>query len=1268
MSKLAVLREDVVQIKFEIEENPFADLLREIEELKAALSASSSDLDELRDNLRRTGSDSDSTSDNFDDLNRILRNMNSNNLNNLEDDIRDSNNEAKKSAGIFNKFAKSLGNVAKQAGAKTWSGIKTGIKGIATSIGVVSTGLSAVMGFSVKTGMEFEASMSQVAATMGMTADEANYNNEVYAMLANRAKEMGATTKFSASESADALNYLALAGYTAEQAYDALPTILNLATAGGMDLAAASDMVTDAMSALGKEISQENLTQFGDRMAKAAQKSNTSVQQLGEAILTVGGTASDLAGDTVELNTALGILADSGIKGSEGGTHLRNMILSLQQARNSDAAKIFKNMGLSVYDAEGKMRSLGDVFGDLNKQLKGASAEKVNSTLSTIFKQTDLASARAMLAATADSVDGLESIMNAALEDSNTSIAALNINLKDMSANFDTNTTQEQFAAQMLSEFGMNAEQAGILYTGLMSVTDGTARRWDELSGYIANSDGAMQDMADTMSDNLSGRVTEFKSAMEGAGIAIYEAIGSSNLKDLVKEASGWISELTETTEKEGLKGLTKAIPKVFSKITAKISELAPNLIDMAVDLIDNLIIAAEQSEGSIMSSIEKIGASLFNGFLRLVPKVLNSGLRLFTSFLQGLSQKIPDLIPMALDATQTLITSFTTYAPYLLQAGKEVIDTLISSLVEHIPEILTTGLELILGLVQGILSPESITYVLNAALQLITALVNGILDNLGLIVQAAGDLIIGLIEGLVSNIPAIINTAVTLLSNFVISIIENLPYIIETGIEIVVSLALGLIQGIPEILAAIPEFVEALIEGLMSVDWAEVGWGILKGIANGFKKGFSSILGKEENQNNLVHNLIDTKGGAKEIGAAATYMTNTAVSGFSVMEQNMTMIGNQAMMNLTNSIYDNQGIVTNAANQINTEFAASLNKNTEFYPTVQMSDYIVQIPDYTSQVLSDIENNTNKVTTATNQLSSETLSSFSNLKDTKGIGEEAVYNLGLGITTGAGNVITATDTISDELMTSVTRLGAVSLNSDVFQFHDYTNGLENIVNTTESSLSSIPNTFQDTFLQSTNNMNVQLDGMQDNLNNRYEKMKEETRAFSNEITNIFNHINLYQTGKNIANGLNQGMLSMANTITQTAQNLANSVSNTINQALDIHSPSKVTEQSGEFTVLGFEKGIKNMQNKALLAARDMSVEVATTITPTHATYTPENTTISNSRNMNQVNHYNSNFHLTLNGASATDSNERKVKRWIREGIKEANESFTRRNPRIQEV
>lgn len=241
----------------------------------------------------------------------------------------------------------------------------------------------------INVGSGFEASMSQVAATMGITSAAAEFKT-----LSDAAKEMGETTKFSASQAGEALNYLALAGYDANKAVAALPTVLNVAAAGGMELASASDMITDAMSALGLETSQ--MADFSDKLAVTAQKSNTSVSQLGEAILTVGGTAKMLSGGVTEMNTALGILADNGIKGSEGGTALRNVILSLS-APTDTAAAALDSLGVTAFDASGAMRPLQDTFSDLNTALSSLSDQERTAVLNEIFNKVDLKSVNALL-------------------------------------------------------------------------------------------------------------------------------------------------------------------------------------------------------------------------------------------------------------------------------------------------------------------------------------------------------------------------------------------------------------------------------------------------------------------------------------------------------------------------------------------------------------------------------------------------------------------------------------------------------------------------------------------------------------------------------------------------------------------------------------------------------------------------------------------------------------------------------------------------------
>lgn len=326
----------------------------------------------------------------------------------------------------------------------------------------VTMPLAALGAGAVKVGMDFDKSMSQVAATMGMTADDMEEAGGTFEQLRNFAQEMGATTAFSATQAADALNYMALAGYDAETSMKMLPTVLNLAAAGNMDLAAASDMVTDTQTALGLSIEQTQA--LVDQMARTSSTTNTSVAQLGDAMLTVGGTAKILNGGlyqtadgmtvaydgTQELNMVLGVLADNGIKGSEAGTALRNILLSLS-APTDKAAKELEALGIEVYNDQGQLNSMTDIMDDFNAAMANMTDEEKTQAIATIFNKRDIKSVNALLATSTD--------------------------------------------------------------------------RWTEVGEAISGAEGAAQTMADTQLNNLAGAVTLLKSALEGAGIAISDRL-----------------------------------------------------------------------------------------------------------------------------------------------------------------------------------------------------------------------------------------------------------------------------------------------------------------------------------------------------------------------------------------------------------------------------------------------------------------------------------------------------------------------------------------------------------------------------------------------------------------------------------------------------------------------------------------------------------------------------------------------------------------------
>lgn len=365
------------------------------------------------------------------------------------------------------------------------------IKSTATK-GFAAVGASAAAGIgtAIKLGSDFEEAMSSVSAISMATADE-------YEMLSSAARKMGEETKYSATQAANALEYLSLAGYSAEESVEALPKVLNLAAAGGMDLAYASDLLTDSMAVMGLGI--KDMDNFSDQLAMAASKSNTSVQQLGEAVLIAGGQAKLAGMNTVEMNTALGILADNGIKGSEGGTALRNALKNLYTPTSS-AAKAMQALGVKTSDAQGNLRSAQDVLQDLNKGLSKLSE--------------------------ADKIDVMGQI-------------------------FDTRTIA-----------------AG---TALLK---NSGERWNELSGYLKDCDGAAAQMAETMNDNLKGKLTLLGSAAEGLAIAFYDGI-QEPLKNAVDEGASKISELTRSLSGGDLSGALANIGNLLGNTVSLVINLA---------------------------------------------------------------------------------------------------------------------------------------------------------------------------------------------------------------------------------------------------------------------------------------------------------------------------------------------------------------------------------------------------------------------------------------------------------------------------------------------------------------------------------------------------------------------------------------------------------------------------------------------------------------------------------------------------------------------
>ena len=773
-------------------------------------------------------------------------------------------------------------------------GLGTITKTVASATAAAATAVGAMGIAAINTGRELEGAMSQVAATMLIDKTTAE-GKKAFETLENAARECGASTAFSATEAAEALNYLALAGYDADKAATALPTVLKLAGAGAMDLATASDMVTDSMSALGIEATEANLTQFSDQLAKTASKSNTSVAQLGEAILTVGGTAKGLAGDTTELNTALGILADSGLKGAEGGTHLRNMILSLQTARNSNAAALFQEIGLSAYEAEGNMRSLGDVFGDINAALDGASAEKVNSTLSTIFKQTDLASARAMLAATTDSIELLGSVVDASLAESGNSMEALGINLQEMASGFDAATTQEQFAEQMLNQFGFTSEQAGTLYLGLQSVVNGTGNRFGELTKQIEDCAGACENMYDIQQDNLNGDIAKLTSSLSELGNCVYEDLNGP-LREMTQLATSMVGELSNAYKDGGMEGMVEAVGGCLSEIINKIAEYTPQVVSMGVGLLENLISGITDNSGALATAASEVITVFVEGLFTLVPQVILAGIDILTQFVQSMTAQLPQLISTGTQAIVNFVSGIIQRLPEVISTALTLVQTLVSSIGQNAPMLISAAIQLIGNLVLGIVS--MLPQLLQMGIQLILNLAQGIIANLPLLLEIGTQIIVNLVDSITQSLPYLIQGGFELITSLIHGIVQNLPAIAKAAVTIILSLIGGLITAIPQLWAAAKMLPVKIKEAIIDNDWLEIGWNLICSIGEG---------------------IID---GALSIGSS---VLNT-VKGWFGFGDDSEDSGKEASDSFASGINDNAGAVTAAADSMATNVFGSMN------------------------------------------------------------------------------------------------------------------------------------------------------------------------------------------------------------------------------------------------------------------------------------------------------------------------------------------------------
>ena len=474
----------------------------------------------------------------------------------------------------------------------------TGLKAATVAISGTSVALGGVATAAVKTGSDFEKQMSRVQAISGATGED-------FEKLRDQAIQLGADTSFSASSAAEGMENLAAAGFEVNEITEAMPGLLALAAASGEDLAVSSDIAASAIRGFG--LDAEDAAHVADVLAANANKTNSSVSETGEALKYIAPLAQAAGIEFEETAAAIGIMANAGIQGSQAGTTLRAALSRLSKP-TSDMQEVMDELGISFYDSEGKMKSLSEQVGMLQKATEGMTDEQRNNYLVTLYGQEALSGMLALINAGEGSLQEL----TAAYENS------------DGAAQAAADTMQDNLAGAM-EQLGGSAETLGIVFydsisDNLKAAAESATDSVNEITEAFQDGglDAAIEAAGDEFAD-LAVEVADHAPEMVDAAVDFVDSFGKGikkNKKKLIKAAgdmaetmAGGLAKLLPDELEEPVKDAIDAVAESLnSGGLKKGADTFRRTIDTAIDVVGEL---ADVALPVLTESLDFVGNNL---------------------------------------------------------------------------------------------------------------------------------------------------------------------------------------------------------------------------------------------------------------------------------------------------------------------------------------------------------------------------------------------------------------------------------------------------------------------------------------------------------------------------------------------------------------------------------------------------------------------------------------------------------------------------------
>lgn len=491
------------------------------------------------------------------------------------------------------KFDTSVDSSGFQAGIDKIGKFASGaLKATGAIIGGVSTAVAGIGTAAVKTGADFESSMSNVAAISQASAKDME-------ALTEKAKEMGAKTKFSAKESADAFSYMAMAGWKTGDMLNGIEGIMNLAAASGEDLATTSDIVTDALTAFGLKAS--DASHFADILAQASSNSNTNVGMMGETFKYVAPVAGALGFSAEDCATAIGLMANSGIKASQAGTSLRSIITRMAKPTD-DVQKAMSQLGISLTKSDGSMKSLNEIMLDLRKGFSGLTADQKAQMAATLGGQ--------------EAMSGLLAIVNSSDDDFNK--LSSSINSCDGAAEKMAETMNDNLSGQIT-----------ILKSGLEGLAISLYEEMETpLMGVVKHAQEMVQELQDAFNDGgLDAVVSKFGEVMA----------------EIVQKAAEATPELIEVAK------------NIISSFIGSILNNKEEIANAGATLVSDLVEALFSVSGEMLSAGIELFAQFLQGMVAHAPELGKS----FAEMLSSIGNSVQENLPLIIQAAKDFVAGF---------------------------------------------------------------------------------------------------------------------------------------------------------------------------------------------------------------------------------------------------------------------------------------------------------------------------------------------------------------------------------------------------------------------------------------------------------------------------------------------------------------------------------------------------------------------------------------------------------------------------------